>query len=292
VTAGEHADRYHGYRIYIYFYTYFKRRQDMETGQLSKNDHLRNKAGQLHELLAVESDLRGVKDKEKNAVTRDFTTKPGMFLGAVKQLKMFDESRKNEDGEARQEVEDTVMERINNATGHFVRYWNLRLQKESANQAARSDVMVDGKAMFTNVPVTFLLNMEEEIRQLKQVYAAAPTLQPGIAWVPDEQKGRGIYKSEHKEEKTKGEKSVEFTVMVPATEHHPAQVKEWSSEKIIGKFITENWSGMITPADKSIMLSRVDKLLAAFKKARQRANCQETLPIQIGKEIIDYIHAK
>ncbi len=250
------------------------------------------KKGQLHELLAVEADLRNTKDRKRDDVVTDFMSSPNRFLGALKQLKMFDEKRASEDGEARQEVADTVMERIFFVSKCFARYWDLRLQKESANQEAKADVIVDGKAMFKNVPVTFLLNMEEELRQIRKVYDAAPTLAPGISWIPDEQKGRGIYKSEYKEEKTKGEKSVEFTVLVPATKEHPAQVREWSADKAVGKYITETYSGMISPADKALMLSRVDTLLQAFKKARQRANCQETASMEIGKTIIDYINAK
>ena len=79
--------------------------------------------------------------------------------------------------------------------------------------------------------------------------------------------------------------------MVPATPQHPAQVKEWSADKAIGKYTTQTFSGMISPADKALMLSRVDKLLAAFKKARQRANCQETSAMEIGQTIIKYINA-
>jgi hypothetical protein len=246
----------------------------------------------LHELLAVEADLRNTKDKAKDTAVRDFTVNPGRFLGAVKTLKLFDESRGNEEGEARAEVEDTVIERLQVVAKHFAKYWDLRLQKESANQMAVADVEVDGKYLFTDVPVTFLLNMEEELRQVRKVYENTPTLKPGVSWVPDEIKGRGIYKSEFSEEKSKTEKSIQHKVLTKPTEFHPAQIEKWSEDKVIGKYITENWSGMITPADKAIYLSNIDKLLRAFKKARQRANCRNTDPMEIGKKIFDYIGAK
>ncbi len=247
---------------------------------------------QLHELLAVEADLRGVKDMAKEDTIRDFSTKPSAFLGAVKTLKIFDEKRSGEEGVARQEVESTVSECLAETEKHFTRYWDLRLQKESANQEARSNVNIDGKVIFKDVPVTFLLNMEEELRQLKKVYAVIPVLQPGVSWIPDKQKGRGIYKSEYKDEKNKTEKTIQYKIMVQATEHHPAQVDKWSDDRPIGKYITETWSGMLSQADKALLLSRVDKVLRAFKKARQRANCQETKPVEIGKEIFDLIHFK
>lgn len=250
------------------------------------------KKGQLHELLAVESDLRSIRDKEKKGIIDDFMTKPVIFLGAVKTLTMFDEGREKEQGESRQDVDHTVLEHIKSATNHFIRYWDMKLQKESANQEAKSDVVVDGKILFSNMPVTFLLGMEEELRQVRTVYDCAPTLKPGVTWVEDNQKGRGIYKSEFSEEKNKTEKSVQFTVMVPATNNFPAQVKEWNDDKAVGKYTTETWSGMISEAEKALILGRLDKLLRAFKQARQRANCQETSSMSIGDAIIGFIHAR
>jgi hypothetical protein len=176
-------------------------------------------------------------------------------------------------------------------TDSFVSYWDLRLQKEQANQMATADVIINGKSIFTDIPVTFLLNMEEELRQLRRVYAAMPTLRPGTEWVPDEIKGRGIYKSKHPVETSKTEKTIQHKVIVQATEHFPAQYEKWSEDKPIGKYITENWSGMISDVDKAVLLSRVDVMLAAFKQARQRANCTKTDPMQIGKEILAYINA-
>lgn len=250
------------------------------------------KQGQLHELLAVESDLRTARDKQKKEIVNDFITKPGIFLGACKTLTMFDENRVQEQGEDKVDVDHTVTEHIKLATDSFVQYWDMKLQKETANQEAKAHVIVDGKTLFSDLPVTFILGMEEELRQLRSVYECAPTLKPGVTWASDGQKGRGIYKSQHPDEKNKTQKSVEFTVMVPATEFHPAQVKEWSEDKTVGKYVTETWSGMISEADRAFMLSRVDKLLRAFKQARQRANCQATSSMDIGKEIITYIHAR
>jgi hypothetical protein len=250
------------------------------------------KKGQLHELLAVEGELRATKGMTKTEVSNAFIGKLGTFQGCFKQLKMFDENRKAEEGENTQNVADTVTEKLNTVKDAYQRYWDLRLQKESANQAAKADVVIDGKVYFKDVPVTFLLNMETELQELRGVYNSAPTLAPGTSWILDEQKGRGIYKSQHQEEKQKTEKTVQFKVLVQATKEFPAQVKEWAEDRPIGKFLTETWSGMISQADKALMIGRLDKLIRAFKKARQRANGQETESMEIGQQIFDYINAK
>jgi hypothetical protein len=47
---------------------------------------------------------------------------------------------------------------------------------------------------------------------------------------------------------------------------------------------------MITPARKSELLDRIDKLLRAVKKARQRANGTEVVKVNVGKSIMDFIN--
>lgn len=246
--------------------------------------------GLLHELLAVEGDLRSTRDRERDSVLYDFANQPAQFLGAIKNLKMFNDSRSGEEQEVRVEVADTVAERIAKVTKCFARYWDLRLQKESANQMATADVIINGKVIFPDIPVTFLLNMEEELRQLKKVYMAMPTLKPGVEWVPDEIKGRGIYRSKYPTETSKTEKTIQHKVIVEATEHFPAQCEKWTEDRPIGKFITENWSGMVSDSDKAMRVARVDTMLNAFKQARQRANCTQTDPMQIGRDILAYIN--
>lgn len=247
------------------------------------------KKGQLHELLAVEGDLKGEKVKVMEEAIVTFSKKAGLFIGFVKKLSMFSDDRSNEEGEDRQDLTETVPKKLDYLSGAFSRYWDVRLQKESANQEAKADVEVDGKVLFTDMPVSFLLGMEEELRQLRKVYDAIPTLAPGVEWEKDATQGDDVYKTKHNVEKNKTEKTVQHKVLVPPTKEHPAQVTEWTEDKPIGKYISTSWSGMVTPFEKSTMLSKLDKMLRAFKKARQRANTQETKSIHVGKEIFAFI---
>lgn len=248
---------------------------------------------QLHELLAIEGDLKGEKDKIKDETINTFSKKPNLFLGSIKTLTMFDESRAEEEAAGSEiiEIQTTVAEKLKYMSGAFVRFWDAKLQKEKANQEAKADIVIDGKAILEDVPVTFLLTMEDELKQMRKVYDAIPTLQPGIDWVEDKQKGKGYYKSVNPVVKHKTEKSIESKIIVPVTKEHPAQVREWTEDKPVGKYTTQNWSGMISPAEKSVILGKLDKVLRAIKKARQRANNQETTSVEIGKTIFNYIHS-
>ena len=125
---------------------------------------------------------------------------------------------------------------------------------------------------------------------MRKIYDVVPTLQPGVEWQLDPQKGEGYWKASHPLVKHKTEKTIQSKIIVPATKEHPAQIREWSEDRPVGKYVQENWSGMVSPAEKSKLLGNIDKILRAIKKARQRANNQEVSKLSIGQQIFDFIH--
>ena len=78
-------------------------------------------------------------------------------------------------------------------------------------------------------------------------------------------------------------------VLYEATEKHPAQIDQWTEDKVVGKFTTKLFSGKMTPIDKSQILARLDKVIAEVKKARMRANQEEAKESKIAKQLFDYI---
>ena len=48
-------------------------------------------------------------------------------------------------------------------------------------------------------------------------------------------------------------------------------------------------SGMLPQAEKTAILNRIDKLIKAIKKARQKANSTEIVEKTVAKELFDYI---
>jgi len=243
----------------------------------------------LHELLAVEGDLEGAHKKIIEETKNTFTKKSDHFLGQHRRYEAF-----IEDGidypEEEKAIDTTVKDKLSHMQKTEVRYFDAILQKEATNQVAKADLIVDGITLGTNLPATFLLGMETRLKYLRTVYEAIPTLAPGISWELDTSIGKNIYKAAKPIEKLRTETVVEPVVLYEATKEHPAQVKEVSKVNNIGKYITNSWSGMISPAEKSILLEKIDKLIRAFKKARQRANTTETLNINIGEEIFKFIN--
>lgn len=244
---------------------------------------------QLHELLAVEGDLRGEAKLVKEEARIEFTKRTEHFRGTLKRLEMYDEDRKSEELEERTELTSTVKQKLDYISKALSRFWDLKLQKETSNQEAKADLVIDGQTFISNLPVTFLLSMEEELKQFRKVCEEIPTLQAGIEWKIDELVGDDVYQTVYPIVKHKTEKTIQHKVLVQPTKEHPAQVREWSEDKPVGNYITHQWCGMISSAEKSALLGRIDKMIRAFKKARQRANTQEVSKREIAKVIFRFI---
>jgi len=251
-----------------------------------------SKKSMLHEVLAVVGSLKGAKEKIHSETLNTFIKRMSHFNGMHRKLEMFDDSRKKEEVEEHNALVTTVNDKLKYMRGSFEKFWDSKLQKEKGSQLAVADIIVDDITIAKEVPVYFLLEMESEIKSLREVYDAIPTLQPGVEWKKDESIGEGIYKAVHPIVKNKTEKAYHHNVMVPATEHHPAQVREWTQDEPVGQYIEDRWTGMLSPAEKSVLLEKIDKLARAIKRARQRANKQELGNDKIGSSIFDYIHSK
>lgn len=245
----------------------------------------------LHELLAVEGDLDGAHKKIIDETKVTFTKKADRFMGQHRKYLPFTDHDGISFPEDYKQIDTTVLDKLEYMEKTEIRYFNAMLQKESTNQVATADLVIDGTTIATGLPATFLLGMETRLKHLRSVYEAIPTLQPGVKWTKDESVGKGVYATEKPVETLKTETVVKPVVLYAATKEHPAQVKEMSEVVNIGKYVTTTWSGMISPADKSILLERIDKTIRAFKQARQRANMTEVIKRDIGKEIFAYINS-
>ncbi len=253
--------------------------------------------GKLHELLAVEADLEGRSRNIMNETRKVFKDKPVLFMGAVRNYKPFEDDGIDYPSEF-QNLTSTVDEKLEYTGKSIIKYYDALLQKEATNQVAKADLVVDGQVIATGLPATFLLGMEARLRNVREVYAQIPTLAIGTEWKADEAKGKGVWSTVHPEESMKTEKTTKSKVLYEAKfpkegeggQSIPAVIDKWNEVINVGKYTKYVWSGMLTPARKSELLDRIDSLLRAVKKARQRANSTEVLKVNVGKSLMDYIN--
>ena len=251
--------------------------------------------GKLHEVLAVVGDLEGVASKVLDEAEVTFRKKADHFLGSTRTLKMFDADRANEeaDGFESKELVTTVQAKLDYVADHLVRYIDAVAQKEVTNQVAKAHVVVNGMTLLKDVPATLLLSLENKLARWRKMYEAIPTLQPGIKWVEDPAASMpGVFRAAVDDHNLKVEKILKPVVLYPHTPEHAAQVEKVTESKAVGEYTQERWSGMWTPARKSLVLGRLDALIKAVKQARARANETIVTEFNVGETIFGFVHSE
>lgn len=245
--------------------------------------------GKLHEVIAVEGSKKAAFEKVVGGVRRTFADKAQNFLGSVKTLESFEDE--NENGVVQQlAITTTVPREIDFAAGFFEDYLDVVFQKECTNQQARASVEVDGKTIIEDAPVTFLLGLEQKLAALRALIADIPTLAAGVDWKPDPAHVmKHVWKTAEPAVTFKTKKGFKAFTLAPATKEHKEQVEKVPDDRTVGRYSTDQWSAMLTPAQKSNMLSRLDKLSEAVKVARMRGNDIEAVDRKVGSALTGYL---
>ncbi len=247
------------------------------------------KPTKLHEIIAVEGDLQNTANKVIDEAVQTFSKKAEHFIEQLSSLRMHNEERQDENTSDHKAMVTTVGEKLDYVGKHLIKYYDAISRKERTNQEARADLVVNGDVLIVGMPGTLLLGLESRLRQFRTMCEAIPTLQPGIVWIHDEDRPGRVYKISEARKRFKTEKIKESKVIVQPTKEFPAQVDTWTVDKPCGTISDQIWSGMLSPAEKSDLIGRVDTILRAVKKARQRANEAEVVDLRVGKTIVDYI---
>lgn len=243
---------------------------------------------QLHQLLAVETDR---KQKAKVILTETiatFTKKGEHFDGLIKTYKPNEEGGDQVPSQVK-EVVTTVDKKLDYTKGAVITAIDAQLSKEETNSSGtvKAELKIGDKSF--ELSATSLLALEGQLINIRAVYKTIPTQDPTRRWVPDESTGKGIFVTAP-EELYRTKKIHRPFVKSGATKEHPAQVEIISEDVQVGKYETIYKTGKISPARKSEMLTKIDGLIDAVKRARAKANQAEVVNTKIGKEIFDYIN--
>lgn len=244
--------------------------------------------GKLHELLAVEGDLKGKADKICAETINTFRNKQEHFFGIRKTYEPDSEAEKTltHPVEVKPLVE-TVKDKLRFTAAQVAPYLDAVFQKELTNCHAKADLVFpdDGTAI-TGVPATVLLGLETKLKNLREMYDAIPTLPPGDEWKFD--RDISLFRTVDKKVRTaKKERVIEIA---KATDKHQAQNQLHFEDVRIGLAVTEKTAAVMTPKEKSDLLGRLDDLIGCVKQARQRANSSEVAHGEIGEQIFKFIH--
>lgn len=245
----------------------------------------------LHEGLAIHKDRLAVVRKVFEETGKVFKN-AAHFQGFVKVTSYFDAAEAEKFNRTEEKkVDETVPGKLSYINEHFTKLLNLDYQMELANQHAVSDFIVDGHVVARAVPVNFLLTIENKFREFRDVLDAIPTNSPGIAWEPDAQQSsnREISRGGQVQIDYLTKKMPVYTTIAAATEQHPAQVAASHDDVRVAAVRTTRYTATISPAEKSDILMRCDKVIIAAKRARQRGNNTDLPGTIIADPILNYI---
>lgn len=250
--------------------------------------------GKLHQLLAVEKD---VKNKFQKIVTERKET-------FTQRSKLFNEHRKSYQPIAADDqmlptgefepMQSTVKDQLDYVEGSVIQAMDILFQKERTNCIAKADIEIDNgdgtkKTLIMDVPVTALVQLENLLEDVRtRVYDTIPTLDPAKVWSADPNT-KNVFVAEPV--KTLSIRKVqESLILVPPTDKHPAQAQMITVDRPAGNWTTTTRSGCLSPRQKSNLLDRLEKLIAGVKIARAKANDIEVEPAMIGKICFNYIN--
>lgn len=251
----------------------------------------------LHELLAVEQERKGLADRQRTATVEHFRSNPGHFMGIRRTFRPFavDEAQ-GDTGEERLEAETRLVKTVSEELSGLLQVWakamDLGFVIDEANTQARADVRINGEVLLEQVPATYLLQLEKRLREVRAVFAAVPTFDPVRLWTPDPGADKEHVLRAEPVVTVRKQRTRQYNVMVEATKEHPAQVDVVETDQPVGEIRAYEWTGMVSPRQKTALVEQVDTLIAAVKQARSRANGVEVDPSQrVAGKLVEFLLA-
>lgn len=238
----------------------------------------------LNQVVAAVS---GKKDVAKESITKAYHTiqKPTLFDGIAKTYDPKDENGDKLPPESKQ-VQSKVSDLVAEVSAALTEMIDVVATQDFANCSAKADVMVNGEVLIPQVPVTHLMFLEKQVKDLETFINKLPTLDPAESW--DYNQATDQYSTSPKQtERTK--KIPRAFVKYEATEKHPAQVDTYNEDIVAGYWTTIKYSGAISAKEKNQMLERVRRLHEGILKAREEANMSEAPNVSLGKRLLKFV---
>ena len=163
---------------------------------------------------------------------------------------------------------------------------DLQLTKDTANQSAVADLIVDGQLWVKDVPVTSLLSWEKAIVDMISFLKAMPTLPRSQVWTKDEASGQYITEAVRTSRTKKQQKPI---VLYDATDKHPAQTQIITEDVKVGTWTKQDYSTAMPEAEKEMRIEKASRLLDDVKRARERANDRVIEQREVPAVMLDYL---
>jgi hypothetical protein len=238
----------------------------------------------LNQVIAIE---KGVKSRVYGEVTElhKESQKAEPYAGFSKTYRKRDEDGEELPAESKK-VRLVAADVLKRVAALDTELFDVEAQKEWANADARADVVVNGRVLVKQAPVTFLLFLEKQVSDLRTFVDKLPTLDDAEDWTEDPNSGlfRTGRVTTHRTRKTP-----KVIVKYEATKEHPAQTELVHEDLVVGYWDTVKTSGAIPAPRKARLLERLDQLHRAVKIAREEANEREAPKVEVGATVFGWL---
>jgi hypothetical protein len=238
----------------------------------------------LNQIIAVE---KGTQSRTARSITDAYhlIQKPALLAGISRTYRPKDEEGESlppESTKVQVKAEGVLRDVATAMTNLF----DVVATKDWANRVAKADVVVEGRPILTDVPVSYLLFLEKQLTDLKTFLEKLPTLDAAESWTFDE--GQDVWRADAVET-ARTKKVPRNHVKYEATEKHPAQVEMYYEDVVVGTWTKVTFSGAMPTHRINQLRERIDKLQDAVKSAREEANGIEVEQQRLGGAIFDFL---
>jgi hypothetical protein len=239
----------------------------------------------LNQVNAIVTARKG--DAEKNVTELyKLIQKEQLFAGRERTYRPLDEVNGQKLPPESQRVQQRADDLIRQAREKWTELWNLVLTQDAGNQQAKADIVVDGRVILANVPVTTLLFLDKQVNDLQTFVSKLPTPDPAEEWTHDP--NTGLLRS-RATESVRTSKEPTVIVKYDATKEHPAQTELFTKDVPVGTWTQILYSGCIPTDRKNAILARIRSLQDAIKVAKEQANLLEVERQKAGEPLLGFV---
>ncbi len=241
---------------------------------------------QLNQIVATEG---GLKARTMSQLTKAYQLldKQALLAGISRQYQPRDAEGEQLPAESTP-VQVRVPEVMDEVSAALARMFDVTLTKDVANCQAKADIVVDGRVLLADAPVTFLMTLEKKLVDVGTFVAKLPVHDIAEKWSWDP--NANAYATAVTQT-TRTKKLPRNHVLAPATDKHPAQVQMYTEDKVVGDWLTVKFSGALPAERKAELMARVDTLIDAVRVAREVANTITVTDREVGAQIFGYLFA-
>lgn len=168
-----------------------------------------------------------------------------------------------------QKVQITAQSMLDKVKEQLSDLINATYSRDDANSGVKSNVEVDGVTIITGGTQSFLLSVEKQMKDLKDVIEKTPVLPPDKTWTFDP--ATNLWKTPVIQTRSETMEKIALK-MADATEKHQATHTMIDKPKLTGFWNKSELSGALPQGVKDALAKKVAKVAEAVRIAREEAN--------------------